>query len=304
MARIEPGLVHTPVTPFTQDAKIDFDTYAKALEFHLRHGADSLCVPMHVGESISLTDEERQTILEFTLRQVHGRVPVIAHVSDAGTGLAADRARRAEAAGAAAILATTPYYWTPPAHMMLEHFVQIAAAVSIPMYVYNAPEENAGSKIGADTAIKLIHAAPNFAGLVDVTLDWQFMIELMDLARPIRADFQLIAGVEFMVSAMAIGASGAFAPLAGIAPALVRTLYDQCRQDKLFEARAAQEDVAALRQAALKGAAPAVKAAMRVLGRECGAPRPPLVPIGGAQFDRLATEIAAIRPLAGEPRGW
>ena len=106
MSSFQPGLVHTPVTPFTREARIDYDGYGKLIEFHLRQGAESLALPMHAGESVSLTDEERRTLLEFAIRQVKGRVPVIAHVSDSGTAIAAARARHAEQAGAAAIVAT------------------------------------------------------------------------------------------------------------------------------------------------------------------------------------------------------
>ena len=63
-----------------------------------------------------------------------------------------------------------------------------------------------------------------------------------------RPDFPLLAGNELLVSAAAIGATGMFSSLAGIAPKLVRQLYDLCRNQKLFEARDAQEEIAALRQ--------------------------------------------------------
>jgi 4-hydroxy-tetrahydrodipicolinate synthase len=118
----EPGLVHTPLTPFSPDRRIDFDVYARSIEFHVRHGADALAVPMHCGESVSLTDAERRKIIAFAVEHAAKRVPVIAHVSDAGTGIAAGLAKHAQAAGAAAIVATTPYYWTPPPAMVLEHF--------------------------------------------------------------------------------------------------------------------------------------------------------------------------------------
>jgi len=102
MSTFQPGLVHTPVTPFTREARVDFDVYGKLIEFHLRQGAESLALPMHTGESVSLTDEERQKLLELAIKQVKGRVPVIAHVSDSGTAIAAERARHAEQAGARA----------------------------------------------------------------------------------------------------------------------------------------------------------------------------------------------------------
>jgi len=114
----------------------------------------------------------------------------------------------------------------------------------------------------------------------------------------------LLAGVEYMVSAAAIGATGVFSPLAGIAPKLVRGLFDQCRQDQLFEARKAQEDVAALRQLVKKGGSAAIKGAMRAMGRNVGAVRPPLQVLGAGDRKKLAAALGALAPLAAEPRGW
>ena len=261
------------------------------IDFHLRNGADALAVPMHAGESVSLTDDERRTLIEFAVERAGKRVPVIAHVSDAGTGIAAALARHAQAAGAAAIVATTPYYWTPPPAMLLEHFLQIGAAVDIPFFVLNAPEDMAGSKINADLALKLIAKLANFAGVVDASLDWQFMIELMTDASRMRPDFALLAGTELMVSAAAIGATGMFSALAAIAPKLVRKLFDLCRAQKLFEARALQEEVAALRQIVKPGGVAALKAALRAMGRDCGDPRPPLLPLDAVAEKKLAIQI-------------
>ena len=118
MATFTPGLVHAPVTPFKRNEQIDFGTYAKLIEFHLANGAQSLAVPMHAGESVSLTDDERMKLIEYALKRVNGRVPVIAHASQSGTGVAASLAQRAGKLGAAAVVATTPYYWTPPPGML------------------------------------------------------------------------------------------------------------------------------------------------------------------------------------------
>jgi 4-hydroxy-tetrahydrodipicolinate synthase len=300
----EPGLVHTPLTPFSPDRRIDFDVYARSIEFHVRHGADALAVPMHCGESVSLTDAERRKIIAFAVEHAAKRVPVIAHVSDAGTGIAAGLAKHAQAAGAAAIVATTPYYWTPPPAMVLEHFCQIGATVDIRFVVLNAPEDMAGSKINTDLALKLIDRLQNFAGVVDASLDWQFMIALLTDAARVRPAFKLLSGTELMVSAAAIGASGLFSALAAVAPKLVRKLFDLCRQQKLFEARALQEEIASLRQILKPGGVAALKTAVRVMGRDYGDPRPPLLPLDAAAEKKLAAEIEALPSLAAEPRGW
>ena len=231
-------------------------------------------------------------------------MPAIAHVSDAGTGIAAALARHAHSAGAAAVIATTPYYWTPPPAMVFEHFFQIGSAVDIPFFVFNAPEDMAGSKINPDLARKLIERLPNFAGLVDASLDWQFMIELLTDAARLRPDFTLLAGTELLVSASAIGARGLFSALAVIAPTLMRRLFDLCRGQNLFEARAPQEEAAALRQIVKPGGVAALKAAARLMGRDCGEPRPPLLPLDPAAAKQLAAALAGIPAIATEPHGW
>ncbi len=304
MPSFQPGLVHTPVTPFTPAGAIDFERYEQLIEYHIGNSADAIALPMHAGESVSLPDGERRALLEFAIRQVNGRKPVIAHVSETGTGIAAALAHHAEKAGATAIVATTPYYWTPPAAMVLEHFRRIGAAVTIPLLLYNAPEEMQGGKASAELCLKLMAELPNFAGVVDLSLDWQFMIELMTDAPRLRPGFQLLAGTELMVSAAAIGATGMFAPLAGIAPRLVRELYDLCRQQKLFEARRIQEQTAALRQAVKPGGVASLKAAMRALGRDVGEPRPPLLPLDAVAYQKLVGALDDPAVLGAEPRGW
>jgi 4-hydroxy-tetrahydrodipicolinate synthase len=304
MPAFQPGLVHTPVTPFTSERRIDFDRLGKLIDFHIRNGADALALPTHAGESVSLTDTEKRAVIEFAVKHVAGRKPVIAHVSDAGTALAAALASHAEQAGAAAILATTPYYWTPPPEMILEHFVAIGAAVRLPFLVHNAPEEMSGSKVSAELMLKLIGRLDNFAGLVDASLDWQFMIDLIMEARHARPGFLLISGTELMVSAAAIGATAMFAPLAGIAPGLMRALYELCRDDKLFEARAAQEEVASLRHFLKAGGVASLKSALAARGRDCGVPRPPLQALDQGAAEALVRDLDSIAALRDEPRGW
>jgi 4-hydroxy-tetrahydrodipicolinate synthase len=68
MAAFQPGLVHLPVTPFTPEGRIDFDRLGKLIDFHIRHGADALALPTHSGESVSLTDDEKRSIIAFAVK--------------------------------------------------------------------------------------------------------------------------------------------------------------------------------------------------------------------------------------------
>jgi 4-hydroxy-tetrahydrodipicolinate synthase len=294
------GLVHAPLTPFADG--VDTGTYGKLIDFHLRNGAEALALPTHAGESVSLTAEERKSLVDFAIGHVAGRVPVIVNVSEAGTAIAADLAAHARRAGAAALICSVPYYWTPPQSMLVEHFAAVGEAGGLPFFVLNSPAEFAEVEFASKSVVELLGKLPNFVGLIDMSLDWQYMIEVVTVARAVRPDFQLVSGNEYMISAGAIGATGLLSPLAAIAPKLVRGLYDLCRAEDYAAARGPQEDAAILFRL-FRDAGPAgLKAAARQFGRDCGGPRRPLVPL--ADDKPLIAGLAAVGSLKGEPRGW
>lgn len=295
------GLVHAPLTPFA-NGRIDFATYGRLLDFHIAHGAEALALPMHAGESVSLTVVEREELLGFAIRHVAGRVPVIAHVSEAGTAIAASLAVHAKATGAAALIASVPYYWTPPQHMLVEHFTAIGTAGGLPFFVLNTPSEMADVEFASKSLVDLIGKLPNFAGLIDTSLDWQYMIEVVTVARAENPDFQFVSGTEYMISASAIGATGLLSPLASIAPRLVSNLYRACRAENYVAARPMQEDAAILFRLMRDSGVAGLKAGAAAQGRDCGDPRPPLVTLRDGSG--LQASMAQARSLAAEPRGW
>ncbi len=295
------GLVHAPLTPFAE-GRIDYSTYGRLLDFHLRNGTEALALPMHVGESVSLTTGERQELLEFTVRHVGGRVPVVAHVSEAGTAIAASLAAHAQKVGAAALIATVPYYWTPPQPMLVEHFATIGRAGGLPFFVLNAPADMGGVEFASKSAVELIGRLPEFAGLIDTSMDWQYMIEVVTVARAEKPDFQFVSGTEYMISAAAVGATGLVSTLASVSPLLVRDLYRACRTETYAAARHLQEDAAILFRLMRDAGVSGLKVAAAMLGRDCGEPRPPLVPWRDGKALFAAMSVAG--SFKAEPRGW
>jgi 4-hydroxy-tetrahydrodipicolinate synthase len=295
------GLVHAPLTPFI-DGRIDYATYGKLLDFHIRHGAEGLALPMHVGESVSLSVGERQQLLEFAVKHVGARIPIIAHVSEAGTAIGALLAAHAMQSGAAALIATVPYYWTPPQPMLVEHFAAIGEAGALPFFVLNTPSDMAEVEFASKSVVDLIARLPAFSGLIDTSLDWQYMIEVVAVARAKKTDFQFISGTEYMISAAAIGATGLLSPLASVAPVLVQELYRTCRSESYAAARHLQEDAAILFRLLREAGVAGLKATAAALGRKCGEPRPPLVP--WRESEALYRSLSAARNFSSEPRGW
>jgi len=304
MSTFTPGLVHAPITPFNQDRKIDYAKFEQVIEFHIKHGAQSLAITMHPGESVSLTDLEQRAQFDFVLKQVNGRIPVLAHVSDSGTSIAVARAKYAEAVGAEAIICTTPYYWTPPAAMISEHFSQVANAVKLPFFLFYTPDEMGGIKLSTDQVLKLVEQLGNFSGLIDASLDWQFMINIISNVWRTKPDFQLLAGNEYMVSSGAIGATSMISSLSSIAPNLVKELYTICRTERYSEARKAQEDMAALMFLLKKYGFASLKSALVAMGRDCGIPRPPQNQLTQTEHAALAKELMTLSFMNNEPKGW
>lgn len=76
MTKFEPGLVHTPLTPFTADGLVDLATFARLIEVHINNGADAIAILMHAGEPVSLPDAEKREVISFAIRHAKGRLPV------------------------------------------------------------------------------------------------------------------------------------------------------------------------------------------------------------------------------------
>jgi 4-hydroxy-tetrahydrodipicolinate synthase len=304
MKNFNPGLVHIPVTPFKADQSVDYDTYAKVIEFHIKNGADALALPMPQGEDISLTDIEVRKLLEFAMKQVNGRVPVIAHISDPGTTIAIDRARHAEKLGVAAIASHPPYFWHPKPAMVAEHLIQIGAATKLPFFICTPVVEDAGTHLTAEIILDVLKRLDNVAGVVDASMRFVFMVELLSLGREIRPELQLLAGTDFMVSNGVVGGMGAFSPLASVAPKLARQLYDMCAKQQFTQARKLQEDMGLLHHTLKLAGFAGLKAALQAMGRGCGLPRLPVRSLTSTEAGKVAEQVAAMPFLKAEPRGW
>jgi 4-hydroxy-tetrahydrodipicolinate synthase len=297
-------LVHAPVTPFNSNLSIDFDTLGKLIEFHLKSGADAIAAPLPHAEDISLSDEEQRAVIERVVKLVNGRVPVVAHVSDAGTAIAVERARFAEGCGVAALATHPPYFWHPKSGMVVEHLVRIGTAVKLPVYLCSPVVEYAGTHLTTDIVIEVEQKVPNLAGLIDASMDWVFMAEVLSNVAETRADFQLMPGTDYMVQPGVLGARGAVSMLSAIAPKLVREVYALCAAERFIEARKPQEQLAWLYHVTKRNGLAGFKEVIRLMGRDCGQARPPLHGLTSAERDALAAEVDSMSFLKAEQRGW
>ena len=136
------GVYPIAPTPFTETGDLDLDGMRRVLDCMVDQGVDGICILANYSEQFLLADGERDVLLDLCLKHVAARVPVIVTCSHFSTRLAAERARRAEAAGARMLMLMPPYHGAAlraDEKGMLEHFARIAEAVSIPIMLQDAP---------------------------------------------------------------------------------------------------------------------------------------------------------------------
>ena len=136
------GIFPIAPTPFTDDGALDLASQRRVLDCMVDQAVDGICILANYSEQFLLSDAERDTLLDLCLSHVRGRVPVIVTCSHFSTRIAAERARRAHAAGASMLMLMPPYHGTglrADENGIVEHFARIADAAPIPIMVQDAP---------------------------------------------------------------------------------------------------------------------------------------------------------------------
>jgi 4-hydroxy-tetrahydrodipicolinate synthase len=301
------GVMPANILPFAADLSID----ERAYRAHLRWLADTrgvtgLVVNGHAAEVASLTREERRRSLAIALEEVAGACPLIAGVYSDGTAEAVDLARDAKSGGAAGVLVFPPtlFMWGAQAkpEMVLRHFSEIAAAVDIPIVVFEYPPA-CGIGYAPETLARLCEI-PRVAGVKDWSND---IVAFERNLRAIRATGRPVAMLSsFTMSLMAtflLGADGAISGMGSVAADLQAELFEMCQKADLDGARRVNERLEPL--VSVFYAPPFVdmhnrmKEALVMLGRLPAAHvRPPLTPVPAAEREPIRRALVAAGLLA------
>ena len=157
------GSAAAVVTPMAENGAIDFEAMGKLLEFQLENGTDAIVVNGTTGESSTLQDEEKYKLIEFTVKRVHGRVPVIAGAGSNNTAHAVELSKKAQELGADGLLEVTPYYNKTSQKGLIAHFTACI------LYTSPSPRDYAASRMPSfffnDTATTEIYTS-SFVGSV------------------------------------------------------------------------------------------------------------------------------------------
>jgi 4-hydroxy-tetrahydrodipicolinate synthase len=204
------------VTPMKPDGAVNYEAFAKNIEFQIANHTDAIIVCGTTGEASTLSHEEHLECIKFCVEQVAGRIPVIAGTGSNCTETAVYLSKEAEQLGADGLLVVTPYYNKATQKGLKEHYSIIAKAVKIPIILYNIPGRTGGVNILPETIVSLCEENPNIVGVKDATDNFIQYAKLMALA---KGKVDVYSGNDNqIVPFLSLGAKGVISVLANIAP--------------------------------------------------------------------------------------
>lgn len=261
------GVVPPLATPLTDDRKVDEPGLRKLIQHMLDGGVHALFVMGSTGEFPAFDREQRRAIIEITIDEVKGRIPILAGVSDAGTELTARNAKDAEAVGADAVVVTMPYYFLGARDQgALDHFRYVAKSTSLPLIIYNIPQV-VKSNVTPAVVAQLAKEGTAVA-IKDSSTDFNHFQELISQLKE-TPSFKIFQGSEFQMGAsMLMGAHGGVLGIANVIPRLCVQLYEVSLSGDVARTQELQRKVTAISQVFWSGesALGSLKAAISMLG--------------------------------------
>ncbi len=274
-------------TPFTENG-ISYDTLEKLVEFQIENGTDALIACGTTGEPATMTDDEQRSVIECVVKTASGRVPVIAGVGGNNTAHVIASAKAAQALGANALLAVTPYYNKCTDAGLLAHFTALADATDLPVILYNVP-----SRTGVNISPAIYESLcchEKIAGIKEASGN---IAQVVETARRIRGKAALYSGNDDqVVPLLSLGGNGVISVLANIMPKYVHNMVQNYLDGKIREACEMQLEINPLVSALFTEVNPIpIKTALRMIGFDMGPFRLPLTELEQKNYENLLMQM-------------
>ena len=284
------GYIPDLPTPFHANGAIDLTGFERLCERQIKAGVSAIVAGETTGEDSTLTPAEHETIVRAAVGISRGRVRVIAGAGSNSTSQAIELTRRAEVAGADAVVSVVPYYNKPMQSGIEAHFRAISGSTTLPIILHDVPARTI-RELADDTLTRLAQSK-QFIGLRDGTGD---ITRLLRLRPRLPHGFRLLSGDDATAPAfIANGGDGCISTISNVAPELCLAIFSNCRQGRLQTARYLHDRLAPLTAALCKESPAALKYALSRLGFMSPTARLPIVELSDSAKAEVADAIAEI----------
>jgi 4-hydroxy-tetrahydrodipicolinate synthase len=221
------GSIVALITPF-KDESLDDENYIKLINYHLKNGSNGIVPGGTTGESPTLSHNEHKKIIEISVKECKGKIPVVAGTGSNSTEEAIELSKFAEKAGSDALLIVTPYYNKPTQEGLYQHYKKINDNVGIPIVIYNIPSRSV-IDMTVETMAKL-YELKNIIGVKDATGD----LKRVTLQKKSMGNefIQLTGNDDNAFEFNKLGGVGAIGVTANIAAKLSSDFQKACVEDK------------------------------------------------------------------------
>ena len=183
------------ITPFTDNGNVDHIALAKIVEFNINNGADYLVISGTTGESVTITNKEKNDIIKTISMVNNGRLPMVIGIGGNNTAAVIDELKNTDLSLFTAVLSVSPYYNKPTQEGFYQHFKAVAEATSVPLILYNVPGRTA-KNMEPKTVLKLAKEVKNIIAIKEAGNDpAQYNVLLKN--KP--DDFLVISGDDDLV---------------------------------------------------------------------------------------------------------
>ena len=201
------------VTPFL-NGEIDYESLGALIDYQINGETDAIVVLGTTGEAPTISEEERNQVIEFSSKRIKGRVPLIVGTGTNSTDSSVRYTKSAEECGANAVLCVTPYYNKPSALGMAMHYEKIAKNTSLPVILYNVPSRT-GVSLNIETLSRL-HEIPNVVGIKEASGNVSFVEEIIS---NFKNRFDIYTGNDDLTYAtLSLGGQGVISVVANLFP--------------------------------------------------------------------------------------
>lgn len=203
------------ITPFRQDKSVNYEELAALIEYQIAGGTDAIIVCGTTGEPATMTEEERLSVISFAVKQVKGRVPVIAGSGGNCTKSVVEFSKKVQDLVVDGLLVVTPYYNKATQKGLYEHYRMIAEAVDLPIIMYNV-QSRTGVNLLPETAAGL---GREFANIVAIKEASGNISQVADLINKSKGYLDVYSGNDDqIVPILSLGGIGVISVLSNIAP--------------------------------------------------------------------------------------
>jgi len=277
------------VTPFGKDGNVDFKSLQKLVNHIIKGGVEYVVVMGTTGESVTLTKEEKQSVVQHVIETVDGRVPIVLGLGGNNTQEILSSLKKENFEHIDALLSVSPYYNKPNQRGIYQHYKAIAEASSLPIILYNVPGRT-GSNIAADTTLKLAEEFKNIIAIKEASGN---MEQCMKIIKNKPKDFLVISGDDALT--LPIIACGGDGVISVIANAFPRDFSEMVREILAGNVKEAQKlhykltDI--IEQIFADGNPAGIKAALEIMNICSSNLRLPLVRVNKATQNALTEMI-------------